>query len=247
MFNYAKSFLSSGTNPNDLQNAKQPHPATNLFSDLTISDSSRHALKIFEAPFLDCGPSDLAVMTDNLGRVFLIDTDECQVIRMWKGMRDAQCAWAQVAYVKKDESSETSSTVILLLLIYCSRGILEVYNMRHGERILILQVGGGLKLLQASGCVLGKTSTESGPQMTYSRCFLLGLTGELSEVVFNYDAVLSKFSNGQKVGISRLCDLYSNSENENQRLKHLESMRNLIRNGDKNLAEDVILCNLFRF
>jgi hypothetical protein len=116
--------------------------------------------------------------------------------------------------------------------------------MRHGERILILQVGAGLTLLQASGCFL----TEIEFQMSYSRCFLLAANGELSEFVFNYDAVLLKFSNGQKIGISRLCDLYSNSENENRRLKHLDSMRKLIRNGDKNLAEDVnILILTFRF
>jgi hypothetical protein len=37
----------------------------------------------------------LAALSDNFGRVLLLDTVQNIVIRMWKGYRDAQCAFVE--------------------------------------------------------------------------------------------------------------------------------------------------------
>jgi Rab3 GTPase-activating protein regulatory subunit N-terminus len=140
MFKYAKSFWSPTgvVTPVETNKAVPAHPSNILTSSVIIPDPSRSANQILVAPASASGPSDLAVVSDALGRVFLMDTEEMQLIRMWKGMRDAQCGWVQIAATN---GGRECTTVVLLLLIYSSRGLLEVYSMRHGDRILISKVG----------------------------------------------------------------------------------------------------------
>lgn len=236
MFNYAKNFWSSPGNGRggETNTSSTLYPPSSLKQLLTIADQSRHANFIKEAPTLESTPSNVAVITDTLGRVFLIDSEECQLIRMWKGMRDVQCGWVQLA-----DPTHESQQIILLLLIYSSRGVLEVYTMRHGDRILISNIGTGMKLLQTTGYVLGRASSQLKSVKHYAKCFFLSPAGELNEVTFHYDEILKSSTNDLKLRITRLFELYQTSQTDNLRAKHLESIRQLIINGDKNLSDDV--------
>lgn len=77
----------------------------------------------------------LSACADNLGRVQLIDLTTKQVIRLWKGCRDATCHWMT------SRGNERNSTPLLYLLIHLRlRSVVEIYRVRHGHREKTVQV-----------------------------------------------------------------------------------------------------------
>jgi Rab3 GTPase-activating protein regulatory subunit N-terminus len=91
-----------------------------------------------------------AVITDNLGRVQLLDLENhFQVIRIWKGHREATCVWAGGS-----------------IIIYSrQRRSVEVYTL-HGKRLLSKQLHRDAEIIQ---CI------ESNGNQS---CYLLGAVAE---------------------------------------------------------------------
>ncbi|KAG0301717.1 RNA-splicing factor [Dissophora globulifera] len=146
-------------------------PATEVPAVLWLSDSQRCIRHLSLAPTPLRGscyhyPSKLAAMTDSLGRVLLVDLEECEIIRMWKGLRGARCGWIQeerfVRSVSRvggrvDEESPMRRHLILYLVIYApKRGTVEIYPARQGKRVGLLQVGLGWKICTTFTTPIGK-------------------------------------------------------------------------------------------
>ena len=115
-----------------------PFPTINrapidLYAGVEIHDSPRQITQCTVDP-----EGDLAALTDNLGRVSLIDLRTKQVIRMWKGFRETSCNWIQVP-----QSGGAGKTKKILYLVIHSRQrcVIEVWQMAHGARVKSMQVG----------------------------------------------------------------------------------------------------------
>ncbi|KAJ1659563.1 hypothetical protein IWQ61_001384 [Dispira simplex] len=67
-------------------------PPTTIPMVTHLADGHRHMNQVVMAP----PEYQLAVMTDNFGRVHLLDIVQFEVIRLWKGLRDCQCGWIEV-------------------------------------------------------------------------------------------------------------------------------------------------------
>jgi len=106
-------------------------------------------------------------ISDGLGRVIVIDIDSKQFVRIFKGLRDAQCHWIQ--------TSENGTKAVSYLVIHsCQRHVVEIYRMRHGECVKSFPVEKGAKVI----------SCRNHKKMT---CFLfcpseLSSEGSLSEI-----------------------------------------------------------------
>ncbi|KAG0326556.1 Rab3 GTPase-activating protein non-catalytic subunit [Podila horticola] len=146
-------------------------PATEVPAVLWLSDSQRCIRHVSLAPLPPRGschhyPSKLAAMTDSLGRVLLVDLEECEIIRMWKGLRGARCGWIQEERLIKtgrgqgsdtDVAPATKRRLLLYLVIYApKRGTVEVYPARQGKRVGLLQVGLGWKVCTTFTSPIGK-------------------------------------------------------------------------------------------
>ena len=97
---------------------------------------------------------------DALGRILLIDLSTNQVIRIWKGFRDAQCYWIQVPL--------NASFPTLYLLIHAQqRQFIEIYRMRHGRKVRHLSLRKNDKVFQCldtsslASCYLFKSENDS--------------------------------------------------------------------------------------
>ncbi|RUP47173.1 Rab3 GTPase-activating protein regulatory subunit N-terminus-domain-containing protein [Jimgerdemannia flammicorona] len=151
-------------------------PATPITSVLSLADSNRRILYILlSPPTISSARHPLAVTTDSLGRVMLLDIEEGEMIRMFKGVRGAVCGWVEVLEAdlkskqpntnedgdkKKEPRPSTHTTnhqrVLLFLVIHSPRrGIVEVYQMRHAHRVGIFHVGVGWRLVACGGEPLG--------------------------------------------------------------------------------------------
>lgn len=71
-----------------------------------LCDLTRQGLNIWLAP-----KGQLAAVTDNLGRVILIDCNRAIAIRVWKGYREAQCCFVEVVEKLQKNSESYLSNV----------------------------------------------------------------------------------------------------------------------------------------
>uniref|UniRef100_A0A671VSE4 RAB3 GTPase activating protein subunit 2 (non-catalytic) n=1 Tax=Sparus aurata TaxID=8175 RepID=A0A671VSE4_SPAAU len=197
LFSAASGWLGWHKNKNE-EEAVQKHkpkvePATPLGIRFGLPDSRRHGESICLSP---C--NTLAGVTDDFGRVTLLDLARGICIRMWKGYRDAQLGWLQVPEERGDREFSPSSALprrhALFLVIYAPRrGILEVWAMQQGPRVGAFTVGKHCRLLYAGYRLMGVNSvTSQGWQLhTQQVCLLDPITGVLRTVNIPFHLALS--------------------------------------------------------
>ncbi|KAM3870837.1 rab3 GTPase-activating protein non-catalytic subunit [Diretmus argenteus] len=168
-------------------------PATPLAVRFGLPDSRRHGESICLSP---C--NTLAGVTDDFGRVTLLDVARGIAIRMWKGYRDAQLGWVQVSEGRGERESSPSAPLprrhAQFLVIYAPRrGILEVWGTQQGPRVGAFTVGKHCRLLYAGYRLMGVNSvTSQGWQLhTQQVCLLDPTTGALRTITVPFHLALS--------------------------------------------------------
>ncbi|XP_016517570.1 rab3 GTPase-activating protein non-catalytic subunit-like isoform X3 [Poecilia formosa] len=201
LFNAASGWLGWNKNKNEEEAAQKQkpkvEPATPLGIRFGLPDSRRHGESICLSP---C--NTLAGVTDDFGRVTLLDLARGAAIRMWKGYRDAQLGWLQVQEERGDREFSPSASLprrhALFLIIYAPRrGILEVWAMQRGPRVGAFTVGKHCRLLYAGYHLMGVNSvTSQGWQLhTQQVCLLDPTTGALRTINIPFHLALSDKKN----------------------------------------------------
>ncbi|KAG6471308.1 hypothetical protein ZIOFF_068749 [Zingiber officinale] len=151
-----------------------------IASPLTcLKDTRRKGEKLTLSP-----SGTLAAITDSLGRILLLDTQALVVVRLWKGYRDACCLFVETL-VSKDRASSSSSNYeytkgdyCLCLAIHAPRkGIIEIWKMRTGPRLLTVPCPKGSKILQPS---IRSGSSSQSPYIPLEVFVLNGDSGQIS-------------------------------------------------------------------
>ncbi|XP_042356171.1 rab3 GTPase-activating protein non-catalytic subunit isoform X2 [Plectropomus leopardus] len=197
LFNAASGWLGWNKNKNEEEALQKQKPkveaATPMGIRFGLPDSRRHGESICLSP---C--NTLAGVTDDFGRVTLLDLARGIAIRMWKGYRDAQLGWLQVPEERGDREFSPSASLprrhALFLVIYAPRrGILEVWAMQQGPRVGAFTVGKHCRLLYAGYRLMGVNSvTSQGWQLhTQQVCLLDPITGALRTVNIPFHLALS--------------------------------------------------------
>ncbi|KAG8013501.1 Rab3 GTPase-activating protein non-catalytic subunit [Nibea albiflora] len=197
LFSAASGWLGWNKNKSEEEAVQKQKPkveaATPLGIRFGLPDSRRHGESICLSP---C--NTLAGVTDDFGRVTLLDLARGIAIRMWKGYRDAQLGWLQVPEERGDREFSPSASLprrhALFLVIYAPRrGILEVWGMQHGPRVGAFTVGKHCRLLYAGYRLMGVNSvTSQGWQLhTQQVCLLDPITGALRTVNIPFHLALS--------------------------------------------------------
>ncbi|KAH9778994.1 RAB3GAP2 N domain-containing protein [Citrus sinensis] len=165
------------------QSPKKSEPKPQSFaraSPLTcLKDHPRKGERLTLSP-----SGSLAAITDSLGRILLLDTQALVVVRLWKGYRDASCVFMEML-VNKDAATSSAyyapvkSDYCLCLAIHAPRkGIIEVWQMRTGPRLLTIQCAKGSKILQPT--YRFGSSMASSPYVPLEVFLLNGDSGQLS-------------------------------------------------------------------
>lgn len=129
-----------------------------------------------------------ALCSDNLGRVLLVDVETNMVIRLWKGVREAQCGWIQ-------EAKDNRSSPLLYICIYSpKRGFVEIFSALHGPKIRTITVGVQARLLTTVGPSSSTAITLSQRATTcLSSCAILRVNNASQEApkmeVFKLDHI----------------------------------------------------------
>ncbi|XP_056624780.1 rab3 GTPase-activating protein non-catalytic subunit isoform X3 [Triplophysa dalaica] len=196
LFNAASGWLGwKSKNEEESVQKQKPkvEPATPLPVRFGLPDSRRHGESICLSP---C--NTMAAVTDDFGRVTLLDVARSIAIRMWKGYRDAQLGWVQVSEARGERETATSPSMprrhAQFLVIYAPRrGILEVWGTQHGPRVGAFTVGKQCRLLYAGHRLMGVNSvTSQGWQIhTQQMCLFDPCNGVLRAITIPFHLALS--------------------------------------------------------
>uniref|UniRef100_A0A3Q3WCN4 Uncharacterized protein n=1 Tax=Mola mola TaxID=94237 RepID=A0A3Q3WCN4_MOLML len=197
LFSAASGWLGWNKNKNEEEAVQKQkpkvEPATLLGIRFGLPDSRRHGESICLSP---C--NTLAGVTDDFGRVTLLDLARGICIRMWKGYRDAQLGWLQVQEERGDREHSPFSSLprrhALFMVIYAPRrGILEVWAMQQGPRVGAFTVGKHCRLLYAGYRLMGMNSVTSQGWHYHIQqvCLLDPMTGALRAVNIPFHLALS--------------------------------------------------------
>ena len=94
-----------------------------------------------------------AALADGLGRVLLIDLSTKQIVRMWKGLRQASCCWAKVRQgTTRNDSHQTRTqrrSKSYLVVHSKQRRVVEVWPPRSGNRLASFMVNRDSMIVQS--------------------------------------------------------------------------------------------------
>ncbi|VDP73740.1 unnamed protein product [Echinostoma caproni] len=90
-------------------------------------------------------------VTDNLGRVLLVDVRRERVVRIWKGYRDAELAFFELT----DKTSSSVRDTRCLLIHAPHRRMLELFRLVHGPCLSTWDVDEPVRLIPAYHQVIG--------------------------------------------------------------------------------------------
>ncbi|XP_038616705.1 rab3 GTPase-activating protein non-catalytic subunit isoform X2 [Tachyglossus aculeatus] len=203
LFNAASGWLGwKSKHEEEVVQKQKPkvEPATPLAVRFGLPDSRRHGESICLSP---C--NTLAAVTDDFGRVILLDVTRGLAIRMWKGYRDAQIGWVQVVedlHERESEKTDLSpfgntqgpSRVAQFLVIYAPRrGILEVWSTQQGPRVGAFNVGKHCRLLYPGYKIMGlnNVTSQSWQPQTHQICLVDPESGGVKTVNVPFHLALS--------------------------------------------------------
>ncbi|KAM8816208.1 rab3 GTPase-activating protein non-catalytic subunit [Rhynchonycteris naso] len=203
LFNAASGWLGWKSKHEEEAVQKQKpkvEPATPLAVRFGLPDSRRHGESICLSP---C--NTLAAVTDDFGRVILLDVARGIAIRMWKGYRGAQIGWIQIVedlHERVPEKADFSpfgnmqvpSRVAQFLVIYAPRrGILEVWSTQQGPRVGAFNVGKHCRLLYPGYKIMGlnNITSQSWQPQTYQICLVDPVSASVKTVTVPFHLALS--------------------------------------------------------
>ncbi|KAG0711257.1 Rab3 GTPase-activating protein non-catalytic subunit [Chionoecetes opilio] len=155
-------------------------PATLLPYRWSLPDKPRVGLSISMA-----SGRRLAAITDDLGRVTLLDVQKGIAVRMWKGYRDADCGWVEV----EGEWGGRKRWVTFLLIYAPRRGLLEVWMPQQGPRVAAFNVPKHSRLLYTPHTLLGANSVR-GVRCKVLPVIFVAPDGTMSEVTIPFHLAL---------------------------------------------------------
>ncbi|XP_062505544.1 rab3 GTPase-activating protein non-catalytic subunit-like isoform X2 [Corticium candelabrum] len=144
--------------------------ATPLTAACHVSDPRRVVTSIVLSPNWK-----MALTTDELGRVMLLDCENFVIKRIWKGYREAQCGFSTSSekfFLTSEYQEPRAPRVGTFVIMYArKRGILEVWPTGPGSRIAAFNVGFGCRLLY-NGCrgLIGNRSISESVLLKSDGC-----------------------------------------------------------------------------
>ncbi|KAL7741091.1 hypothetical protein ACLKA6_018126 [Drosophila palustris] len=177
--------------PQEEQVAEQtplPRKEAPMRTRCRLYDGKRDGLSLIIAP-----GGKLAAVTDNLDRVMLVDTQQAIILRVWKGYRDAQCAFVPIKE-RSVRGIKTHRRKALFLVIYAPRlGCLDIWALQNGPKVAAFTVCKSGQLVYNNHSPMGTPGGQSRKSPSINHCLFLDPTdGSLKEVLIPFHYALSE-------------------------------------------------------
>lgn len=178
-----------GSQPQAVDVPLPPAPAEPMSLRFGLCDIQRTGLSVWLAP-----DNKHAAVTDNLGRVMLIDCFKGIAIRVWKGYREAQCSFVRVTekLQKSTVADRPDRRHALFLVIFAPRrSCLEIWSLQRGPKVAAFNASKFGQLIYNSHSLMG-TSVSSKLKSPSNTCIFLDPSDQtLKEIVIPFHCALS--------------------------------------------------------
>ncbi|XP_028137857.2 rab3 GTPase-activating protein non-catalytic subunit [Diabrotica virgifera virgifera] len=192
--NKLKSTLPSWLTGNKFVQEKQVsvavQPADAMGCRFGLCDLRRTSSEIILSP-----DHKLAAVCDSLGRILLIDTFKGIVLRMFKGYRDAQCAFIQVADERKSKHRLGNKVAHFLVIYSPKKGTLEIFSVQQGTRISIFTASKHSRLLYINYGLVGFSTTSKSKFICQYTTLFIDNDGQVKEFSVPFHFALAEKNN----------------------------------------------------
>lgn len=184
-----------------------------------LCDIRRTAFSVVLSP-----DHQFAAVSDSLGRVLVVDTNRGVTVRMFKGYREAQCAFIQVPDEKKSKHKGNTRIALYLVIYSGKKGTLEVFTLQKGRKVVTFTAAKHSKLVYVDYGVMGFVMTSRSRYVCPYTCILMDNDGKIKELMVPFHFTLSEKSS------SRVRDL------------HLyKRLKQLVKSGEVHLLMDEVV------
>lgn len=169
------------------QNSVALQPPEPMACRFGLCDIRRNAFSVVLSP-----DHRYAAISDSVGRVLVVDVNRGVTIRMFKGYREAQCAFIQVPNEKKSRQRGNTKNALFLVVYSGKKGTLEVFSMQKGKKIVTFTAAKYSRLIYIDYGVMGFTTTTKSRYVCPYTCTLMDNDGKIKEIIVPFHFALSE-------------------------------------------------------
>lgn len=153
-----------------------------------LCDLQRVSLNVWLAP-----GNKVAAVSDNLGRIILVDCDRGIALRVWKGYRDAQCSFIRVAEKLAKNSDRINRRHAIFLVIFAPRrSCLEIWGLQRGGKVAAFSVSKNGQLVHNAHTIMGVTNLSKIKYSSSTTCMFLDPTDlSLKEIAVPFHCAIT--------------------------------------------------------
>lgn len=211
-----KSALPTWLTGTQVSEAEIPSPITPsepMICRFGLCDQQRNAMSVWLAP-----GNKIAAVSDNLGRIILVDCIKGIAIRVWKGYREAQCSFIEVIekVVKKNNDKSDKRKAIFLVIFAPRRSCLEIWPLQRGDKIAAFNASKYGRLLYTSYSFMGVTSGTK-PKYTTNTCLFFDPSDQsIKEIIIPFHCALtdSNSKTAKDLHLLRRCKMLLRSSDD---------------------------------
>lgn len=152
-----------------------------------VCDYQRTGISVWLAP-----NNQLAAVTDNLGRIILVDCFKGIALRVWKGYREAQCGFVKVNEKSSKAPNSNDRRHAMFLVIFAPRrSCLEIWSLQRGQKIAAFNVSKYGQLIYNSHHLMGATGSSKVKYTTNSCIFFDPTDQSLKEIAIPFHCAIT--------------------------------------------------------
>lgn len=134
----------------------------------------------------------LAAVSDTLGRVMLIDTHKGTAIRIFKGYREAQCAFIQVPDERKVKHRSMKPIGLFLIIYSSKKGTVEIFSAQVGTKIATFTATKYSRLIYMNYGLMGFQTTSKSKYICQYTTLLIDPDGSIKEIIVPFHFALTE-------------------------------------------------------
>lgn len=180
-------WLTGGRNTLEKQSSTTLLPAEGMSCRFGLCDLRRIASEIILSP-----NKKVAAVSDTLGRVMLIDTHKATAIRIFKGYREAQCAFIQVPDERKIKHRLMKPVALFLLIYSPKKGTLEIFSAQVGTKIATFTASKHSRLIYINYGLMGFQTTSKSKYVCQYTTLLIDADGSIREIIIPFHFSLTE-------------------------------------------------------
>lgn len=176
-----------GSTPQSVETPPPPIPAELMSLRFGVCDYQRTGISVWLAP-----NNQLAAVTDNLGRIILVDCFKGIALRVWKGYRDAQCSFVKVNEKSTKIANPNDRRHAMFLIIFAPRrSCLEIWSLQRGQKIAAFTVSKYGQLIYNSHHLMGATGSSKVKYSSNSCIFFDPSDQSLKEIAIPFHCAIT--------------------------------------------------------